>query len=75
MEENLMAAMRGVHTLVDEYRDRCLWYLREDYYPETPEEACRTLAAIEKHGDVAAFRKAAELRKWLLRNSSGASVA
>lgn len=22
--------------LVDDYRTRCLWYLRSDYYPATP---------------------------------------
>jgi hypothetical protein len=28
---------------VDEYRDRCLWFLRSDYYPARPEEAERVL--------------------------------
>jgi len=33
----------AVRRLVDEYRDRCLWFLRADYYPEGPEEMLRTL--------------------------------
>lgn len=74
MEENAESVMKRVNTLIDEYRARCLWYLREDYYPQTPEDACRTLEAIEKHGDVVAFKKAAELRQWLLRNSNERSV-
>jgi hypothetical protein len=66
--------MRNVCALVDEYRATCLWFLREDYYPQTPEEACRVLDQIERHGDVTAFRKAAELRQWLSRNSSAPSA-
>ena len=29
------AELRG---LVDEYRSRCLWFLREDYYPATRDD-------------------------------------
>jgi len=66
--------MRQVVALVDEYRTTCLWFLREDYYPQTPTDACRILEHIERHGDVAAFRKAAPLRQWLSRNSSAPSA-
>jgi hypothetical protein len=75
MSEDVASVMASVHALVDEYRARCLWYLREDYYPKTPAEACRVLEAIERHGDVAAFRKAAALRRWLSRNSNAPSAA
>jgi hypothetical protein len=67
--------MRSVKALVDEYRARCLWFLREDYYPQTPAEACRILESIERHGDVAAFQKAATLRQWLSQNSSAPPAA
>jgi hypothetical protein len=67
--------MQSVNALVDEYRTRCLWFLRADYYPQTPGDACRILEYIERHGDVAAFRKAATLKKWLLQNSSAPSAA
>jgi hypothetical protein len=67
--------MKQVHDLVDEYRTRCLWFLRDDYYPQTPAEACRVLESIERHGDRAAFQKAATLRQWLLQNSSAPSAA
>jgi hypothetical protein len=75
MIEDAASVMRSVNALVDEYRARCLWFLREDYYPQTPVEACRVLESIERHGDVSAFRKAAVLRQWLSRNSSVQSVA
>ena len=62
--------MRQVNVLMDEYRLNCLWYMRKDYYPETPTAAIRVLEAIERHGDMAAFKKAAPIRQWLSRNFS-----
>jgi hypothetical protein len=59
---------------VDEYRSRCLWYFREDYYPETPEEQERVLALIAQRGDLQAFRRVAELRAWLSHPSSATSA-
>jgi hypothetical protein len=67
-------SMRRVRALVDEYRATCLWSLRRDYYPQTLKEAFRVLEQIERHGDVAAFQKAAELRQWLSRNSNAPSA-
>jgi hypothetical protein len=29
--------------MVDDYRDRCLWFLRGDFYPRTLEERLRVL--------------------------------
>ncbi len=66
--------MEAVRALVDEYRTTCLWFLRQDYYPQNVEEAWRVLEQIERHGDLAAFRRAAELRQWLSRNSSAPSA-
>jgi hypothetical protein len=72
--ESVAAVMQQVRALVDEYRATCLWFLRGDYYPQTPEEARRVLDQIERHGDVIAFRKAAELRQWLSRNTNAPSA-
>jgi hypothetical protein len=74
MTEDTTSVMRSVRSLMDEYRTRCLWYLREDYYPETPEAAITVLESIERHGDVEAFRKAATLRQRLSRHSSSRSA-
>jgi hypothetical protein len=60
----------ALEALVDEYRTRCLWFLRPDYYPATVEEAVRVLDSIQRHGDVAGFRRAAEVRDWLSPTSS-----
>jgi hypothetical protein len=74
MPEESDSAMRSVHALVDEYRDRCLWFLREDYRPANLDEAIRVLEEIERNGDREAFRKAATLRQWLSRPSSSTSA-
>ena len=60
--------------LVDEYRGRCLWFLRDDYYPETPSERERILGLIAQHGDQQAFHRVAQLRTWLSQRSSGTSA-
>lgn len=67
----LDAALRA---LVDEYRARCLWFLRPDLYPEDREQALRVLRHIERHGDRDGFVRAAQLREWLSPPSSAPSA-
>jgi len=64
-----------LHRLVDEYRTRCLWFLRADLYPETREEALRVLRQIERHGDREGFIRAGRIRRWLSQTSSEPSAA
>jgi hypothetical protein len=64
-----------LHLLVDEYRCRCLWFLREDYYPATKVEPERVLHLIERHGDLQALRRVAALRAWLSRDFNETSAA
>ena len=47
--------LQSVRALVEEYRDRCLWFLPVDYYPETADQIRRTLDHIDRHGDRRAF--------------------
>ena len=63
-----------IDQLVDAYRDECLWFLRSDFYPTTFEQRLRALRYIERHGDRAAYRKAAEARRWLLQISNEKSA-
>lgn len=63
-----------VDALVDEYRQQCLWFLPGDVYPRTFAQRLRALRYIERHGDRAAYVKAAKVRRWLLRTSSDASA-
>jgi hypothetical protein len=68
-------AARAVDQLVDEYRARCLWFLRRDYYPATDEQRLQVLTYIQRYGDREAHRRAAELRQWLSPPTSAPSVA
>jgi hypothetical protein len=74
MRHDERTAMLEVRRLVDDYRQRCLWFLRADYYPESIPEALGVLQAIEKHGDLVAFQRAAALRQWFLLHSSETSA-
>lgn len=67
--------LQSVRALVEEYRDRCLWFLPVDYYPETADQIRRTLDHIDRYGDRRAFQEAARLRKWLSQSSSETSAA
>lgn len=60
---------------VEEQRALCLWYMREDFLPVDFETARLALDAIEKHGDRAAFLRAAELRRWLSTLSNATPAA
>ena len=67
--------LREIHALMDAHRRRCLWFLREDYYPATEAEARRVLDYIQQRGDRDAFRKAGQLKLWLSRSSNARSAA
>ena len=68
-------AGRELRRLVDDYRASCLWFLRPDLYPESPEEILRVLRLIERHGDREGFRRAARLRQWLSPSYSATSAS
>lgn len=63
-----------IDRLVEQYRDRCLWFIREDYFPDSIEAQLSILKYIERYGDRDAFVQARELSNCLLRHSSGRSA-
>ncbi|MFA6955915.1 MAG: hypothetical protein WC538_08590 [Thermoanaerobaculia bacterium] len=65
----------AVRSLVDDYRSRCLWFLRIDYYPSSAKEIARVLEWIRRYGDVPAYRRAAEIERWLSLRSSATSAS
>jgi hypothetical protein len=66
---------RAVDALVDECRVACLWYVAADYYPASDEERWNVLDLIQQHADLATFKRAGEIKRWLSRPSSSASAA
>lgn len=75
MSRKLHETLEALHHLMDEVRGTCLWYVRDDYYPQSQTEALRVLEAIQRHGDLAIFQRAGELRTWLSRTSNAQSAA
>ena len=65
----------AVDALVEQYRNRCLWFLRSDYYPTSDSERLRVLEYIERYGDLEAYRRAGRLKRWLSQRSSASSAA
>ena len=66
-------AMIEIEALVEEYRDRCLWFLRPDFVPRNAKEALRILDLIERYGDRAGFERVRRLRQWLRLPTSAES--
>jgi hypothetical protein len=74
MDTEASKIAESINALVDEYRARCLWFLRSDYYPAAPEDQIRILGYIARYGDVEAYRRAAALREWLSHHFNAASA-
>ena len=52
-------------SVVEDYRDTCLWYMNRALHPENDLQLEQVLTAIENHGDLAAYKRVGEIRKWL----------
>lgn len=63
-----------VRSLTDDYRERCLWFVRSDYYPSSPDEVLRVLRWIRARGDKEAFQRAGKIERWLSQTSSETSA-
>jgi hypothetical protein len=63
-----------INRLAEENRATCLWFMSDDYLPETTEARLRVLRHLERHGDRDTFVKARRLRDCLLQNSNEKSV-
>ena len=62
-----------ISELINEYRERCLWFMKPDFLPETEEERHRVLDLIVRHGDRRAYERVMEIRQWLSQRSSSRS--
>ena len=67
-------AEAAVRELVERYRAQCLWFLRPDYYPHTPEDVSRVLGLIEQYRDLEALRRVTDVRRWLSPHSNAPSA-
>jgi hypothetical protein len=75
MAAETRALSDAVDALIDDYRARCLWFLRLDYYPTTREARMRVLDYVQRYGDREAYIRAATVRQWLSQTSNADSSA
>jgi hypothetical protein len=52
-------------SVVDDYKDVCLWFSPECYHPHTGVQLEQILTSIERNGDVNAYKRVGRIRKWL----------
>ena len=64
----------ALHALVDEYRERCLWFLRRDYYPATRRGSAGARRPSSATG-IARPSARRRIRQWLSPPSSATSAA
>lgn len=65
--------MFNLPALIEEYRERCLWFLRPDYVPKTVSEIIKVLDLIERYGDRTGYERAEEIKAWLSPHSKAVS--
>ena len=52
-------------SVVNDYRDTCLWFANNVEHPSDRLQLEQILSAIENNGDAAAFRRVGRIRQWL----------
>ena len=55
-------------SVVDDYKDVCLWFSPECYHPHTGVQLEQILTSIERSGDLNAYKRVGRIRKWLSPN-------
>ena len=56
-------------SLVEDYRDTCLWHMKRNLVPKSDIQLEQVLSAIESHGDLDAYKRVGRIRQWQSRNS------
>lgn len=60
-----IAASPEYRSIINDYRDTCLWFAGDVMHPQTDVQLEQVLMSIETYGDMAAFKRVGRIRKWL----------
>ena len=52
-------------SLMRDYRTMCLWFAPENCCPHNDVQLEQILTSFERYGDLAAYKRAGRIRKWL----------
>jgi hypothetical protein len=56
---------KELHLLTEQYRNTCLWFLRDDFFPKTNKEALLVVNAVKRYGDGDGYKRARKIEAWL----------
>ncbi len=62
------------HSLINQCRNQCLWFTREDTLPTDKEGILRAMRSIKNNGTRETYIQARNIEQWLLQNSKKKSV-
>ena len=65
MSDEQIINSNELRSVVEDYRSMCFWNFPEDFMPRNRRQALLALDNLERYGDMAAYRRAGEIRKWL----------
>ena len=68
-----IAKTEEFRSIVEDYRGMCFWFMADDWFPNDKRGYEMAAENLEHYGDMRAYRKAGEIRQWLLQPSSRTS--
>jgi len=60
-----IADSKEYRSVVEDYRDTCLWFAGNVFEPQDRMQLEQVLSSIESYGDMAAYKRVGRIRKWL----------
>ena len=60
-----IAKSKEYRSVVEDYRDTCLWFANNIFEPKDRRQLEQILSSIETYGDMAAYKRVGRIRKWL----------
>ena len=60
-----IAKTEEFRSIVDDYRDTCLWFAGNVYNLHNRLQIEQVLSSIEANGDMAGYKRAGRIRQWL----------
>ena len=52
-------------SVIEDYRDTCLWFAGDVLHPKNRPQLELILSSIESNGDMASYKRVGKIRQWL----------
>lgn len=60
-----IVSSKEYRSVVEDYRDTCLWFAGNVFEPKDRLQLEQVLTSIESYGDMAAYKRVGRIRQWL----------